>query len=338
MNNSSLTNQQNESIAEAANRVASRHAFTEYQNRKSSNTTRRQKADLYLFKTFLKSAKMEIDDLYSRPEEWRNITWGLVKSFLNWQLQQGYAIDSVNVRLATVKRYAELAAQAGYITPEGLIMIKTVKGFHGAEKVHIDEKRDKKRVGKKKAQSVTLNNVQVQILKNSHEDTPQGHRDRLMMCLFLDLGLRAEEMALLTAGAFDLDNGTVTFYRPKVNKTQIHNLTDDCIKAMQVYKSYMSGDPNEPLLRGSLKNGQLTHSGLLATSISDRVHKIGKDNGINLRAHDGRHTWATRASREGANILDLQEAGGWNSLAMPRRYIEQSEIANQGIVKGKEGL
>jgi hypothetical protein len=31
------------------------------------------------------------------------------------------------------------------------------------------------------------------------------------------------------------------------------------------------------------------------------------------------------------DVLRLQEAGGWSSLAMPRRYVEESEIANDGM-------
>jgi hypothetical protein len=36
-------------------------------------------------------------------------------------------------------------------------------------------------------------------------------------------------------------------------------------------------------------------------------------------------------ARVGAGALGLQEAGGWNRLAMPRRYVEESEIANDGM-------
>jgi len=30
----------------------------------------------------------------------------------------------------------------------------------------------------------------------------------------------------------------------------------------------------------------------------------------------------------------LQEAGGWASMAIPRRYIEDAQIANEGMTKG----
>jgi hypothetical protein len=31
------------------------------------------------------------------------------------------------------------------------------------------------------------------------------------------------------------------------------------------------------------------------------------------------------------HILCLQESGGWSSLAMLRRYVEDSEVANEGM-------
>lgn len=50
-----------------------------------------------------------------------------------------------------------------------------------------------------------------------------------------------------------------------------------------------------------------------------------------LSPHDCRHHWATDAARNGTDRFRLQEAGGWSSLAMPRRYVEAAEIANKGV-------
>jgi hypothetical protein len=33
----------------------------------------------------------------------------------------------------------------------------------------------------------------------------------------------------------------------------------------------------------------------------------------------------------GTDPLALQEAGGWASLAMPRRYVERAKIANERV-------
>ena len=85
-----------------------------------------------------------------------------------------------------------------------------------------------------------------------------------------------------------------------------------------------------------LVRGKLTNSGMSEIAITKRVTYLGKQNGIGgLSAHDCRNYWATKwANRINTlpkGILTLQEAGGWNSLAMPRRYVEHAKIANEGM-------
>jgi len=50
----------------------------------------------------------------------------------------------------------------------------------------------------------------------------------------------------------------------------------------------------------------------------------------NLSPHDCRHYWATQWAGK-VDVLRLQEAGGWNSLAMPRRYVERARNVNEGM-------
>lgn len=50
-----------------------------------------------------------------------------------------------------------------------------------------------------------------------------------------------------------------------------------------------------------------------------------------LSAHDCRHFWATDAARSGTDPFRLQEAGGWSSLTMPRRDVEEAKVANEGV-------
>ena len=63
---------------------------------------------------------------------------------------------------------------------------------------------------------------------------------------------------------------------------------------------------------------------------SGPCHRRG-DQVEGLSAHDLRHTWATRAARNGTPIDRLQDAGGWNSPAMPLRYVEAAKVANEGV-------
>ena len=65
--------------------------------------------------------------------------------------------------------------------------------------------------------------------------------------------------------------------------------------------------------------------------MGERVRVLGKQISLEgLSARDCRHYWATFWADK-VDVLRLQEASGWSSLSMPRRYVEESEIANKGM-------
>ncbi|HXQ38644.1 MAG TPA: tyrosine-type recombinase/integrase, partial [Anaerolineales bacterium] len=68
-------------------------------------------------------------------------------------------------------------------------------------------------------------------------------------------------------------------------------------------------------------------------AINKRVELLGRKVGIeNLSPHDLRHYWATNAARKGTPVKNLQQAGGWNSPAMPLHYIEAEQVANDRVI------
>ncbi|MFZ2518386.1 MAG: tyrosine-type recombinase/integrase, partial [Anaerolineae bacterium] len=72
--------------------------------------------------------------------------------------------------------------------------------------------------------------------------------------------------------------------------------------------------------------------GMTERAVTARVETLGAALGIEgLSAHDLRHFWATTAAANKTDPFSLQEAGGWSSLAMPRRYVEDAKIANEGV-------
>lgn len=151
------------------------------------------------------------------------------------------------------------------------------------------------------------------------------------MSLLLDHGLRVGEIALLQAGAFNVESGLFCFQRPNIDGEQIHQLTNDTRRALQAYIQAGDCPKDGALLRGSLKSGELTHAGISARAIQARVRFLGEQIGLfGLSPHDCRHYWATYWSDK-VDVLRLQEAGGWSSLEMPRRYVERSQIANVGM-------
>jgi integrase len=315
---------------QTANAYAAQGAFADYLSRKSANTIRTQAAALARFAEFLGHIGLAVGDLQHDPDAWPGVTWGLVEGFRNWLVQQGDAVATINNRVAIVKTYAKLALKAGALTPEEYALIRAVSGYSAKEAKRVDERRAVTRRGAKKAQHVHIDPRQARKLKQQ-PDTPQGRRDALLMGLLLDHGLRVGEVARLQVSDLDLKAGELRFYRPKVDKVQTHKLTADTLRAVQAWVE--SGDAPTAgfLLRGSRKGGQLTGDGMSETALTERVRVLGEQVGLaGLSAHDCRHYWATYWADK-VDVLRLQEAGGWSSLQMPRRYVEESAIANEGM-------
>jgi integrase len=336
-------------VGQVANQHAARGVFADYLSRKADNTLRRQAADLARFADFLtqvgERAGLQLGAALDRfaqavahfpdgpdpdADAWQGVTWGLVEGFRNWMVGQGDAVGSINVRLSTVKAYAKLATKAGVLSAEDLAMIRTVAGYAHKEARRIDERRSTSRRGSKKAAAVHITPRQAKKLK-TQPDTPQGRRDALLMCLLLDHGLRVGEVARLQVSDFDLKAGEMRFHRPKVDKVQTHKLSADTLRALHAWFDNGDAPQNGSVLRGSRKGAQLMDAGMSERAITDRVRVLGEQIGLEgLSAHDCRHYWATYWADK-VDVLRLQEAGGWSSLQMPRRYVEESEIANEGM-------
>ena len=90
----------------------------------------------------------------------------------------------------------------------------------------MDEVREQRRVDHKKNEAIVLTAEQSRRLKRQHPPTPQGIRDRLLMCLLLDLGLRASEVASLAVEAFS-EPGYIIVYRQKTDTADRMELTTD---------------------------------------------------------------------------------------------------------------
>lgn len=323
-------------IAQAADRVAARHAFDGYRLRKQQNTISRQDDDLECFAQYLGEVGIRPGELATDPDAWRVVSFGLVAGFVRWMLMRGYSIGTIDVRLSTVKTYSGLACQAGVVSTDTKAMISSVRGYSFKEGKRIDAERPVTRVGRKKAAPVELTREHASQLR-SQPTTPQGRRDAVMMCLLLDLGLRVGEICAIKVSGVNLTAGTLTFYRQKVSKQQTHRFTPALRAAMRAY--VMSGDAPAMglLLRQSLKNGRLSRIGMTRNGVNKRVAELAAAIGIvGLSPHDCRHYWATTAARNKTPIDRLKEGGGWSSPAMPLRYVEAAKIANDGIILEEE--
>src|SRR5712692_5284140 len=308
-----------EAIGQVADAYAAQETFGEYQARRSANTLRRQQADLTLFCTYLVAAgaARSADELFRDPQAWRGISAGLVKGFVTWQVKQCYAIASVNSRLATIKVYCKMAMDAGALPAITLAHISLVKGYRRKEGRNVDRERPVSRVGAKKALPTVLNAGHAELLKRQ-PDTRIGRRDRFMLYLFLELGLRCGEVRDLERDNLDLASGVLFLYREKVDEGQLHQLSAEALIAAMAYLPDIAGSGCRALFVGYKDKESGLVERITERAINDRVGTLGKRIGLpRLSPHDLRHYWATMAARNQTDLKSLQEAGGWSTLVMP---------------------
>ena len=202
-----------------------------------------------------------------------------------------------------------------------------VSGYSHKEGQRIDEQREaadiETRLGKKKATFYVLSTDQDLELMVNCKRNEQGKRDRVLLVLLLDLGLRVSEVADLQAEHFNLETGMLEVYRRKTDTITTFELMNGKLKTMREYFEVVQSTGR--LIKGSRKGGKL--EGRMSTcAIWARIRNMGKAIGIdNLSPHDLRHTRATRLAGS-KNVRELMDWFGWNSPAMAARYIESAEF------------
>lgn len=137
-----------------------------------------------------------------------------------------------------------MAVKSGAVDRQEGLLIQTVKGFSRAGGLNVDEQREQTRIEEvtyaykessrkqstvvtrrstKKCKPTLIDEETGTALKQPRNESPQGYRDALLICLLLDHGLRASKLALLKASDIDLKTGEMRFYRPKRSRGRIMN-------------------------------------------------------------------------------------------------------------------
>lgn len=349
---------------QVANQIAAQTLFQRYLDGKATNTIKRHARDLELFAEYLLDIGIMPDhgaNFQTNPDAWQGVTWGLVEGFVQWLLQEGYAIASVNARLSTIRVYSQMAVKAGSLDRQEGLLIQSIKGLSRQGALNIDERRDQTRIeevtyaykptGKKRRRVVTrqatkkrhptpISAEEAKSLRQVANPSPQAWRDALLMCLLLDHGLRASELALLSVNNLNLVAGEMTFFRPKVKGTDhewsTQKLTPATYAVAEHYVNYLYPPtlrPDGPLILATTRllksgaGGKLLPKGLNRVRISERVAWLGQQLGISkLSAHDCRHYCATKMARLGYSVDELMAWFGWSSAQTAMRYVADVEV------------
>jgi integrase len=320
--------------------------FSNYRKRLSSHTIRSQNIVFDRFVDFLiesgncsncglaNNRDILRDLIAANPTTWGSFNSTVIKAYVNWLELRGYSVSSINLSIVVIKKYLKIAFQSGIIPKAEWKLISNIKNISEKDAIELDEKRVNQnipvKIGKKRPLSrLVLTKQQVEQLKSFPIDTYGGRRAKLIMCLLLDQGLRAEEIGLLRTENIDIRAGTMYIERPGTEKQQ-YKLTHDTIQAITEVLNHGDAEIPGPLITRIRRDGHSTKSRLIGRSCNYLVGEIGKSIGIDLNMSICHYYWRkTKAQFSPPLLIPVQQYRPRKS----RNKMEKSIILNSGSME-----
>jgi len=133
-----------------------------------------------------------------------------------------------------------------------------------------------------------------------------GPRNKAIVALFADTGLRVSELAAIDPGRIDWEGNTILI-DTKGRKQRLVKFGHNTRNLLQ---GYLASDP--PMEQGLF--------GLTASSVQVMLKRLGRETGIKCNPHSFRRFFATELRRRGVDTQTIQYLGGWESIEMVERY------------------
>ena len=148
-----------------------------------------------------------------------------------------------------------------------------------------------------------------------------GARDRAILLVLLDSGVRCSELVQAALDDLDLGAGRLNVLHAKGNKQRVVPFASQCRKALQHYLRSRGGESG-PLFVAAGRHRTLRPGvALQPNGLKQLLRRLGRQAGLSkVHAHRFRHTIATWAIEQDARELDVQHLLGHPSPDMVRRY------------------
>jgi integrase/recombinase XerC len=237
-----------------------------------------------------------------QPAEPNRLTTRLLRAYVAWLHEQGYA------RTTTARRLSAVRSWCRFLCRQGTLTANPADGLRGP--------RQEKKLPHFLGESELL-----RLLEAPPGDSPQGLRDRAILETLYSAGLRVSELTGLNLGDVDLDSGLATI-RGKGKRERLALLGAPALAALKTWL-----EQRDLVLAKRLRTPDavfLNKNGgrLTSRSIGRLLEKYLALAGIDPRTspHTLRHSFATHLLDRGADIRSVQELLGHRSLGTTQIY------------------
>lgn len=171
--------------------------------------------------------------------------------------------------------------------------------------------------------SLTLNEIKelklaAENLENYKQEPGfQSSRDQLMLHIFLNVGLRNEELRELKLNDLDLKNGIIHVNKAKMGSTRSIALSDEGIRLLKNYLKERNNKKNDcGHLFLSMRNKRITRNESVMSILKKLLShtSIAEDRVNEITVHKLRHTFATQSVRAGVDPNRVSKQLGHKSL------------------------
>jgi integrase/recombinase XerC len=269
--------------------------YLRYEKRFSEHTITSYETDLIQFRNFVCGSSEEIEDKFI-PEYQDIRSWILELSSV------GVAPVSINRKLSTLKSYSKFLMKQGVISKNPMAKVISPK--------------------KKKRLPEFVQEDQMNKLDSSTVFTEDfsGFRDRFMLELFYNTGMRLSELINIKHGDMDEQGGTVKILG-KRNKERICPINNYTIN---IYREYLNSkieigfETNNSAYLFVTDKGQKLYGNFVYRKV---VHYLSMVTSIDKKSpHVLRHTFATHMLNNGADLNAIKELLGHAGLAATQVY------------------
>jgi integrase/recombinase XerC len=230
------------------------------------------------------------------------ITTRLVRAYLAWLHEQGYAKTTTARRLAAIRSFFR------YLHRNGQVRENPAETLRGPRQ-------------ERKLPNFLTEADLTALLETPSSQSPLGLRDRAILEALYSAGLRVSELVGLNLADVDLDAGVATI-RGKGKRERLALLGRPALKALKAW-----WEERERLLATLQRQCDAVFLNLRGTRLTVRsvgrlVRKYLLQAGLNVRAtpHTLRHSFATHLLDRGADIRSVQELLGHRNLSTTQVY------------------
>ena len=264
--------------------------YLKYERNYSPETTRAYEVDLLQFEEFARECELQL----------KEVNPNTVREWVVQMMDKGTCVSSINRKLSALRSFYK------YLLKQGEISADPIRKINGPKK--------------KKPLPVFVKEKEMDRLLDETDfgNNFKGHRDKLIILLFYETGMRLAELVGLND--VDVDFGAkVIKVTGKRNKQRLIPFGDELAKAMQDY--LMERDQTVQTPSGAFvtkENGERLGYSTVQYIVKQNLSKVTT---VKKRSpHVLRHTFATSMLNHQAELGSIKELLGHESIATTEVY------------------